>query len=85
MELQSKRANPSIEISIDLRTPFVDKQYETITKDVFTIKKIYPPFNPKAAELPGGPTIIPKNVPKKEVKIEQKQEIKKEEPEDENE
>ena len=42
MELQSKRATPSIEISVDLRTPFVDKQYETITKDVFTIKKIYP-------------------------------------------
>ena len=85
MELQSKRATPSIEISVDLRTPFVDKQYETITKDVFTIKKIYPPFNPKAAELPGGPTIIPKNVPKKEVKIEPKQEIKEQEPEDEKE
>ena len=64
MELQSKRASPSVEISINLRTPFVDKQYETITKDVFSIQKIYPAFNPKAAELPGGPTIIPKNVPK---------------------
>ena len=68
MELQSKRASPSIEIKIELRSPFVDKVYETITKEVFTIKKIYPPFNPKAAEIPGGPTIIPKKVKKEETK-----------------
>ena len=68
MELQSKRASPSIEIKIELRSPFVDKVYETITKEVFTIKKIYPPFNPKAAEIPGGPTIIPKKIKKEEIK-----------------
>ena len=68
MELQSKRASPSIEIKIELRSPFVDKVYETITKEVFTIKKIYPPFNPKAAEIPGGPTIIPKKIKKEGTK-----------------
>ena len=75
MELQSKRASPSIEIKIELRSPFVDKVYETITKEVFTIKKIYPPFNPKAAEIPGGPTIIPKKI-KKEEKKPKEEEIK---------
>ena len=68
MELQSKRASPIFEIKIELRSPFVDKVYETITKEVFTIKKIYPPFNPKAAEIPGGPTIIPKKIKKEETK-----------------
>ena len=75
MELQSKRASPTIEIKIELRSPFVDKVYETITKEVFTIKKIYPPFNPKAAEIPGGPTIIPKKI-KKEEKKPKEEEIK---------
>ena len=81
MELQSKRASPSVEISINLRTPFVDKQYETITKDVFTIKKIFPPFNPKAADIPGGPTVIPKkqDIKKEEIKKSEKKEVKKEE------
>ena len=80
MELQSKRASPSIEIKIELRSPFVDKVYETITKEVFTIKKIYPPFNPKAAEIPGGPTIIPKKIKKEEIKP-KKEEIKPQEEE----
>ena len=81
MELQSKRASPSVEISINLRTPFVDKQYETITKDVFTIKKIFPPFNPKAADIPGGPTVIPKkqDIKKEEIKKSEIKEVKKEE------
>ena len=90
-ELESKRLNPGLEISINLRTPFVNMQYETITKDVFTIKKIFPPFNPKAAEIPGGPTVLPKKqdikkqeikkeeVKKQEVKEEVKEEVKKEE------
>ena len=72
MELQSKRTSPIIEIKIDLRYPFVDKLYETVSKDVFTIQKIYPPFNPKAAELPGGPTIVP---PKNNNKIKQSENI----------
>ena len=80
MELQSKRATPSIEIKIELRSPFVDKVYETITKEVFTIKKIYPPFNPKAAEIPGGPTIIPKKIKKEEIK-QKEEEIKPQEEE----
>jgi hypothetical protein len=79
MELQSKRASPSIEIKIELRSPFVDKVYETITKEVFTIKKIYPPFNPKAAEIPGGPTIIPKKVKKEETKPKEEETKPKEE------
>jgi hypothetical protein len=81
MELQSKRASPSVEISVNLRTPFVDKQYETITKDVFTIKKIFPPFNPKAADIPGGPTVIPKkqDIKKEEIKKSEIKEVKKEE------
>ena len=79
MELQSKRATPSIEIKIELRSPFVDKVYETITKEVFTIKKIYPPFNPKAAEIPGGPTIIPKKIKKEETKPKEEETKPKEE------
>ena len=79
MELQSKRASPSIEIKIELRSPFVDKVYETITKEVFTIKKIYPPFNPKAAEIPGGPTIIPKKIKKEEIKPKEEETKPKEE------
>ena len=79
MELQSKRASPTIEIKIELRSPFVDKVYETITKEVFTIKKIYPPFNPKAAEIPGGPTIIPKKVKKEETKPKEEETKPKEE------
>ena len=79
MELQSKRASPSIEIKIELRSPFVDKVYETITKEVFTIKKIYPPFNPKAAEIPGGPTIIPKKIKKEETKPKEEETKPKEE------
>ena len=79
IELQSKRANPGIEVKIELRSPFVDKVYETITKDVFQIKKIYPPFNPKSAEIPGGPTIVPKEKKaKNEIKEEPKQEPKQE-------
>jgi len=80
MELESKRLTPSIEIKIDLRFPFVDKQYETITKEVFSIKKIYPPFNPKSADIPGGPTVVPKV---KNVKNEIKNEIKDEKEEEE--
>ena len=53
MELVSKRTTPSINVSINLRTPFCEKQYETITKEVLSVKKIYPPFNPKAATVPG--------------------------------
>ena len=53
-ELVSKRTNPSINVTINLRTPFAEKQYETVTKEVFTVKKIYPPFNPKAATVPGA-------------------------------
>ena len=79
MELQSKRASPTIEIKIELRSPFVDKVYETITKEVFTIKKIYPPFNPKAAEIPGGPTIIPKKIKKEETKPKEEETKPKEE------
>ena len=45
---------PSINVSINLRTPFSEKQYETVTKEVFNVKKIYPPFNPKSASIPGG-------------------------------
>jgi hypothetical protein len=81
IELQSKRANPGIDIKIELRSPFVDKVYETITKDVFKIKKLYPPFNPKSAEIPGGPTIVPKE---KKSKEEPKEEIKEERKEEEN-
>ena len=54
LELVSKRTTPSINVTIDLRTPFVEKQYETVTKEVFTVRKIYPPFNPKAATVPGS-------------------------------
>ena len=54
MELVSKRMTPSINVSINLRTPFSEKQYETVTKEVFNVKKIYPPFNPKSASIPGG-------------------------------
>ena len=54
IELVSKRTTPSINISINLRTPFADKQYETIKKEVFNVKKIFPPFNPKAASIPGS-------------------------------
>lgn len=53
MELVSKRTTPSINISINLRTPFCEKQYETVTKEVLSVKKIYPPFNPKSAKVPG--------------------------------
>ena len=55
------------------------KNYETITKEVFTIKKIYPPFNPKAAEIPGGPTIIPKKIKKEETKPKEEETKPKEE------
>ena len=54
LELVSKRTTPSINVSINLRTPFAEKQYETVTKEVFNVKKIYPPFNPKAATVPGS-------------------------------
>lgn len=53
MDLVSKRTTPSINVSINLRTPFCEKQYETVTKEVLSVKKIYPPFNPKAASVPG--------------------------------
>ena len=38
IELVSKRTTPSINISINLRTPFADKQYETVKKEVFNVK-----------------------------------------------
>ena len=53
MDLVSKRTTPSINVSINLRTPFCEKQYETVTKEVLSVKKLYPPFNPKAASVPG--------------------------------
>ena len=62
IELVSKRTTPSINISINLRTPFADKQYETVKKEVFNVKKIFPPFNPKAASIPGSaPSKSPNN------------------------
>ena len=54
IELVSKRTTPSINVVINLRTPFAEKQYETVTKEVFNVTKIYPPFNPKAATIPGA-------------------------------
>ena len=71
IELVSKRTTPSINISINLRTPFVDKQYETVKKEVFSVKKIFPPFNPKAASIPGSapsksPNNTNDNIPKEE-------------------
>ena len=54
IDLVSKRATPSINVSINLRTPFAEKEYEKVTKEVLTVKKIYPPFNPKAAAIPGS-------------------------------
>ena len=54
MELVSKRTSPTINVSINLRTPCAEKQYETVPKEVFTVKKIYPPFNPKSATIPGA-------------------------------
>lgn len=54
LELVSKRTTPSINVSINLRTPFAEKQFETVTKEVFTVKKIYPPFNSKAATIPSS-------------------------------
>ena len=53
LELVSKGTTPSINVTITLRTPFVEKQYETLTKEVIKIKRIYPPFNPKDASVPG--------------------------------
>ena len=51
IELVSKRTSPSINVSINLRTPFGGKKYETFTNEVFSIKKIYPPFNPKSTNI----------------------------------
>ena len=56
LELVSKRTTPSINVTIKVRTPCLEKMYETVTKEVFNVKKIYPPFNPKSAKIPGGPT-----------------------------
>ena len=54
LELVSKRTTPSVNVKISLRTPFGEKQYETVNKEVFHVTKIYPAFNPKSASIPGG-------------------------------
>ena len=54
IELVSKRTTPSINVTINLRTPFSGKQFEKVTKEVLNVKKIFPPFNPKAATIPGS-------------------------------
>ena len=61
LELVSKRTTPTVNVTISLRTPCVDKQYETVTKDVFKVTKIYPPFNPKSATVPGAAPSKPAN------------------------
>ena len=44
IELQSKRVTPKFEIKISLRTPLVDSQYITKSKEVFAVSKFYPEF-----------------------------------------
>ena len=44
IELESKRVTPKFEIKISLRTPLVDPQYITKTKEVFAVSKFYPEF-----------------------------------------
>ena len=88
IELVSKRTTPSVNISIKLRTPFAEKQYETVKKEVFSVKKIFPPFNPKSSSIPGTAPSKPTNntsenitkkekpqVIQKEKKIEQEKKI----------
>ena len=44
IELESKRVTPKFEIKLSLRTPLVDPQYITKTKEVFAVTKFYPEF-----------------------------------------
>ena len=54
LELVSKRTTPSVNVKINLRTPCVEKQYETVTKEVFNVTKYYPAFNKNSASVPGA-------------------------------
>ena len=44
IELQSKRVTPKFEIKISLRTPLVEPQYISKSKEVFAVSKFYPEF-----------------------------------------
>jgi hypothetical protein len=44
IELESKRCEPKLEVTITLRTPIVDKEYNITSKPVFTVTKTYPAF-----------------------------------------
>jgi hypothetical protein len=78
MELVSKRTNPSINVSINLRTPFSGKQFETVTKEVFSVKKVFPPFNPKSAKIPGSGPAKTSSVKKPAENINKKEDIRSE-------
>ena len=54
IELVSKRTTPSINLTINLRTPFAEKEYAKVTKEVLNVKKIFPPFNPKVTATISG-------------------------------
>ena len=69
LELVSKRTTPSVNVKISLRSPFGEKQYETVNKEVFHVTKIYPAFNPKSANIPGGNSSSSSNQQKQQQNI----------------
>ena len=45
--MESKKEDKEIEISINIRSPIIDKKYELIPYEVLQITKIFPAFEPE--------------------------------------
>jgi hypothetical protein len=45
IKMESGKSDSKIDIAVQLRSPILNKTYETIYKEVLKIKKIYPKFN----------------------------------------
>jgi hypothetical protein len=49
IDLESKRYGPKLDVSISLREPIAEKEYEIVSKPVFNITKTFPPFKGEGA------------------------------------
>ena len=45
--MKSKKEDKNVEISIDIRSPIINKIYDVVNGEVIEIKKIFPAFEPK--------------------------------------
>lgn len=73
LKLVSNRCIPKLEVSLKLRSPFIDKEYDIKMKKGFQINKIIPPFKGEGSELRKPEPIPPQSIIKDQPKQQQQQ------------